>query len=99
MEIGWTICIYCSELFSAQALDGHAQDCKMNSESNRNQSPHNRMRPEENGVTDEPRISPLVQPRDRDSEDGSRYIGLFAREEGRMGSHPIHDDYGDEPSC
>lgn len=31
--------------------------------------------------------------------DGSRGIGHFARESGRFGSYPTHDDYGDESSA
>lgn len=31
--------------------------------------------------------------------DGSRGIGHFARESGRFGSYPSHDDYGDESSA
>jgi hypothetical protein len=29
-------------------------------------------------------------------EDGSKNIGYLARERGRFGSHPMHDDYADE---
>lgn len=31
-----------------------------------------------------------------DGRDGSKYIGQFARENGRYGSMPMHDDYSDE---
>jgi hypothetical protein len=31
-----------------------------------------------------------------DSQDANRYIGFFARENGRYGSHPLHDRYDDE---
>lgn len=35
----------------------------------------------------------------QDAMDGSRGIGHFARESGRFGSYPTHDDYGDESSA
>ena len=33
---------------------------------------------------------------DGNTRDGSKHIGHFARESGRYGSMPAHDDYGDE---
>ena len=35
----------------------------------------------------------------KDSRDGSKNIGFFAREEGRYGSHCQYDDYSDEGSA
>jgi hypothetical protein len=31
-----------------------------------------------------------------DPRDGSKYVGWYAREHGRFGSFPVHDDYGDD---
>ena len=37
-----------------------------------------------------------AQNKNHDSADGSKGFGHFARESGRFGSYPSHDDYGDE---
>ncbi len=39
-----------------------------------------------------------AQNSNQDAADGSKGLGHFARESGRFGSYPAHDDYGDESS-
>jgi hypothetical protein len=62
----------------------------------------NRKRPNYNsstGCQSNENADGFIRERDTDrSLDGSRYYGNSYREDGRFGSHPTHDDYGEESS-